>query len=660
MKAPWSMVPMLLPLTAIVAGIVVCKAGVGAECAVASAIIAATCAIRRMRRGTAVASLVTVSIISAMVSGEGKPPPGIEGRTALYGGVIERIREHDANQTVTMTIDSVDGRRVKAFTASLTVPTFFFMPRENDRVTVRCALSTPVSETDLPYEIDPATLRAVRVAGFVPSDSFKTWHSATGVMRVLRRGRADVSAAIMQSGMSDETSSFVNAILTGDTSALGDDTRRMFASAGLAHILALSGLHLALIAWMAGVLLYPFFPSDTSPWRRLLTIAIVWIFAVATGLPASVTRAGVMLTVIIGAGLLHRRHSPFNSLFMASSVILLADPEALFSAGFQLTVAAVAAILAVLPALDHLPNGAEMLKRPLTMVCVPVAAMAGTALVSLYHFHTFPVHFLGANVVTSWIVAPLMVSGAAAAATGWPLMAHAADALYGFMAGVAEFFASLPGCDRMFYPTAAGTVLGMMAMTIAAYGLWQRRIAAIVPALVAVAAWITVEVYDSQGDDGERLYFARSRQSFDMVMMHGDSLIVSTTAHEHEHQSVMDRALLRYGEFMGRRGVDRVHVTRDFNTPSAWRSGDTLEISGRRFCLLQSDEPLREGWSGTAIVTGRCRGDMPGMLRNADVDTVMIAADVHPDRAARYIASLTRAGYAAVDLRRQRVSYTLY
>ena len=85
-----------------------------------------------------------------------------------------------------------------------------------------------------------------------------------------------------------------------------------------------------------------------------------------------------------------------------------------------------------------------------------------------------------------------------------------------------------------------------------------------------------------------------------------------------------------------------------------------MEISGRRFCLLQSDEPLREGWSGTAIVTGRCRGDMPGMLRNADVDTVMIAADVHPDRAARYIASLTRAGYAAVDLRRQRVSYTLY
>ena len=108
------------------------------------------------------------------------------------------------------------------------------------------------------------------------------------------------------------------------------------------------------------------------------------------GVPASVTRAGVMLTVIIGAGLLHRRHSPFNSLFMASSVILLADPEALFSAGFQLTVAAVAAILAVLPALDHLPNGAEMFKRPLTMVCVPVAAMAGTALVSLYHFHTFP------------------------------------------------------------------------------------------------------------------------------------------------------------------------------------------------------------------------------------------------------------------------------
>lgn len=655
------MMPMLIPLAAIVAGILACRAGAGVPCAVAAAVAAIVFAVRRCRGAAVACALLTAATVSALVAREGELPPSLAGVAAKYSGVIENIKEHEANQTLTMVIDSINGESIKPFTASLTVPTFDFKPTAHDRVSVNCILSPPDRMLDLPDEIDPASLRKGHVAGFVPADSFKTFHPEPGITHTLGRLRAEISHTVFQCGMQSETSAFVNALLTGDTSAIDPDTRNAFSQAGLAHILALSGMHLALIVWIAGLLIYPLFPSATSPGRRLSTMALIWFFAIMTGLSASVTRAAVMLTVLLAGGMLRRRHSSFNSLFLASSLILLADPGALFSAGFQLSVAAVASILAVTPVIDGIPHDKRAFRTPLTMLCVPLAAMTGTALIAAYHFHALPVNFLGANILSSWIVAPLMLSGAAAAATGLPPLIRLTDKLYEVIDSIATAFASLPGIEKQFYPTAAGTVLGCATIAIIIFAIRRKRPLLMAPALLSAVLCLMLEAYDRPAEhSATKAYFARSLQSLDIVIHTPGRLIITTTAPAKEHYMVADRANMRYSRFMGRRGIRGAEVVTDFTIHGANRVADTLMLGHRRFCLLADNNRLPVGWRGIPVATSRFRGDILDVVSNASVDTVMISSDVNPRRTASYVARLTLAGYTPVDLRRQPVNYTLY
>nr|MBD5376577.1 ComEC/Rec2 family competence protein [Bacteroides sp.] len=660
MKAPWSLVPVAFPLAAVTGGVLLWKAGLPFCTPAVLTVLAVVALLLRRREVAVMTAWVAVGCVAGFLRGPGEMPPQLEGRPACYSAVVERIRESESATTMTLRVDSVDGEPVRPFEAAATVPSFFASPRTNDRLRLRAAFGHPHPLMDLPDEIDPLEQRGM-VTTIVPLDSLRGAWPEKGVGRALQRLRADVSERVFRSPLSPPTAVFINAVITGDTEPLTASDRERFAAAGLSHILALSGLHVGLIAWMAGALLFPFFPSRHSRARRLTVIAVVWVFAVMTGLSASVTRAAVMCTVVMAGGMLGRRHSSFNSLCLAALLILLFDPSALFTPGFQLTFAAVAGILAVVPLADKLPPHLRFLREVALMVMVPLAAVTATALISAYYFHTLPVHFLGANILVAWLMPPAVMTGLLAVATGIPAVAAVADALYAAIDGTAAFFASLPGFRAGFYPEAAGVVMGCAAIAFAAFGLIRRRKASLVMALMCVAAWGVVELRAGRPEDEGRVYFARSLQSFDVVVNSGGRLVVTTSARRQDQGAVRDRAAYRYRDFMGRRGIDSVEVAADVELPGFSRRADTLTIAGRRFCLLTERHKAMPGhWRGTVIATSRFRGDIVAATACKGVDTVMIAADMHPRRAARYLAELEAAGVSAVSLRDGAVSYTLY
>lgn len=663
MKPPWSLVPMLFPAAAVAAGILLHRCGAG-ELTLAILGAAALASIIARQRLWAVPMLgLAAGLASAIVWSEPRLPERLEGRHALYSGIVTRITEHDETSTVTLRVDSVEHRRFKPFTASVTVPAFAPGFEETDRVELRVALSTPVSVTDLPDEIDPAVLRKGNAAGFAPVDSFTRKGPEPGLRWMLMRERRRLASAIHHSGMADGTTSFLSAVLTGDTSAIDDDTRSLFASAGLSHMLALSGLHVGLIAVLASLMLAPLFPSPAGKARRLALIAVIWLFATATGLSASVTRASIMATVLILGAMTGQRHSPFNSLLTAVLIILVADPDALFSPGFQLSVAAVAGIMAATMALRKLPERFEPWQPAMMAVAVPVSATAATLLISLYHFHRLPVHFLGANIIASWLLPLLMVAGIAATLTHWGFLIGLTDRLYEAIDGSARFFSALPGCERLFFPTAAGVILACTMVFLVVYAVWHRRPLLAVPAAVAVIAWGCLEWLDRPADSSSAVYFARSRGSLDIVVRdHGRMIVCTTAPTRHQAEAVKQRCTARYSRFMQRRGIDSLTVSStDFTLPGASRRGDTLTVGKRRFCLLTRNAlPLPGGWKGVPVATSLFRGNIVETIGNSAVDTILISADMHPARAARFIAELHRAGYTPVDLRDQRLSYALY
>lgn len=148
------------------------------------------------------------------------------------------------------------------------------------------------------------------------------------------------------------------ALLAGDRTGLPAQTRDAFVDTGTAHLLAISGLHLALLGWglfrvILAALLRLFTRAGQT--RRLsvyaaaLALALTWAFALAVGRTEATARAALLLTAIFGAEIVSRRPWSAYSLALAALAILAADPLSWRTPSFQLSFAAVASLVLVAP-----------------------------------------------------------------------------------------------------------------------------------------------------------------------------------------------------------------------------------------------------------------------------------------------------------------------
>ncbi len=135
--------------------------------------------------------------------------------------------------------------------------------------------------------------------------------------------------------LTGEEGTVLSAMLFGRTEQLPPALRRDYSRAGISHLLAVSGLHLAvLVMLLSGFLRF----MKCSPRQiSLCTIAAVLLFMGLTGFSQSVTRAGIMLLLLTAAQLLGRDADARNSLGFAAILILLQNPYAVFSVSFQLS-----------------------------------------------------------------------------------------------------------------------------------------------------------------------------------------------------------------------------------------------------------------------------------------------------------------------------------
>jgi competence protein ComEC len=153
----------------------------------------------------------------------------------------------------------------------------------------------------------------------------------------------------------DEHAALMIGLLLGDRGLIDEETMEDFRTAGIMHILAVSGLHAGII------LLIVFMPLERLryPLRAGIALLGLWFFAAMTGLAPPVVRAALMSSLFLGGVVLQRRSDAVNALAAAALIILLADPTALLGLSFQLSFTAV---LGILLFHEHIQNA---LLRPL-------------------------------------------------------------------------------------------------------------------------------------------------------------------------------------------------------------------------------------------------------------------------------------------------------
>lgn len=194
----------------------------------------------------------------------------------------------------------------------------------------------------------------------------------------------------------------IQALLLGQRNEISAETYDNYKNAGAVHILAVSGLHIGILLLLLQFLLRPLERLPKGKTIKLLLIVILlWGFALLAGLSASVVRAVTMFSFVAYALYLNRPSNSFNILALSMFFILLAiDPLLLFQVGFQMSYAAVFAIVWIYPLLQRLwyPKN-KVVRYFWQLLSVSIAAQLGVLPISLFYFHQFPGLFFISNLL---------------------------------------------------------------------------------------------------------------------------------------------------------------------------------------------------------------------------------------------------------------------
>jgi len=232
---------------------------------------------------------------------------------------------------------------------------------------------------------------------------------------------------IASSIRTEETRAFLSAILLGERSLLTDEMETWFKQTGTFHVLAISGLHVGLVYLIVSLALTP---VPFGPRMRVaVSIIVVWLYAFVTGGSISVTRASIMLTLVLAGYYLGREGDFLTSVAAAALFIVGLRPVVIDEAGFQLSFAAVILLCTfepmfsdkVYPAiqakLQRIP--APILHRLAISVFASLVIGIGMLPLIAYHFNLVSLVFPIANLVVIPLLSLVLASGFACLLTGF-------------------------------------------------------------------------------------------------------------------------------------------------------------------------------------------------------------------------------------------------
>ncbi len=198
-----------------------------------------------------------------------------------------------------------------------------------------------------------------------------------------------------------KTIALLDALLLGQRVALDKETLTDYTNAGVIHVLAISGLHISVLYFFLIFILRPLRSFRFGKVLELLLVLLVlWLFALLTGLPASVTRAVTLFSFMSVGAYFNRSKSLYNAMAVSALLILMFSPNTLFDIGFQLSYAAVLSIVLLQPFYKIVPVTQNKIVRYfMDMICVSIAAQIGVLPLCLYYFNQFPALFLLANLI---------------------------------------------------------------------------------------------------------------------------------------------------------------------------------------------------------------------------------------------------------------------
>lgn len=355
-------------------------------------------------------------------------------------------------------------------------------------VTVRAVL-LPVRPPVAPGAADfqrRAYFARIGATGFAVTAPVPVREADSGWLASRIEGLRDTAARRIAAVLPGDAGAVAAALLTGHRGGISAETMAAIRNAGLAHLLAISGLHIGMVAGIAFFALWfglALVPGAALHWptRKIAAVGALAVAAgylLLTGATIPTQRAFLMLAVVMAGVLIGRVAISMRLVAAAATVLLLLSPESLPTPSFQMSFAAVVALVAAYEAWSawRLRAQAPRLPRPVrTLVGVGATSLiagAATAPFALFHFQRLAMYGLAANLVAVPVVSVFVLPMGLLALFAMPfgleaaplwLMARGID----LMLWVAHGVSGLPGS---LAPAPAPLAWGMAL--IVAGGLW--------------------------------------------------------------------------------------------------------------------------------------------------------------------------------------------
>ena len=274
--------------------------------------------------------------------------------------------------------------------------------------------------------------KGVFVTGRVSNADFivKTADGRNGFLRRIEIIRERVNGFI-DTRAPGKNGAIIKALVTGDKNSIDADTREAFTRTGTAHILAISGLHVGIVALFSYLVFFNILRFSERLSLALNIKKLSWALALVpigfygllAGLPVSTQRAMIMVSTFVLAYVLDRSRDLYATLALAALIVLLLHPGSLWDVSFQFSFSAVFAIFYLVKRFDNIfprdPAGGIakeknralgwLIYRVRMLIFITAAASIATLPLSIYHFNNLPLLGMPLNLIAVPIVSLFIV-----------------------------------------------------------------------------------------------------------------------------------------------------------------------------------------------------------------------------------------------------------
>ena len=449
----------------------------------------------------------------------------------------------------------------------------------------------PVSNFNTPGTFDYVNwwkLRGVAARGYVrnPLEIVRTGEAGgdlscmAGIL--VERLRQKIMQAVERAIKDSDTGAVALALLVGEKGRIDSRIRDAFSASGLGHLLAVSGIHMAMAAFAAGFLARLFFfclapLSLRLPVRQTVVAAgalSAVCYAALAGFSPSATRAMIMIVAFALAWIAALPMVHLNTLSLAAWILLLLNPFYLFDISFRFSFTVVFFLVAASEIVTHpariFPDGPflKILEKAAGVIVVTLVASLAAWPISAWYFNHVSMISLLSNLVavplTGTLVLPLLLSGGLLSlicpAAGYPLLS-AAGGMISLLTRTALFSAGLPLAHRWVIPPALPSLLFYYAGLFIFLWLAGRRwVILAVFLLVSSVALLFFHPFRQPGRDGTlAVHFPDVGQGTCQVVVFPDGAVMVMDSGGFRNRR-FDTGKRIVAPFLRRQGIEQIDL----------------------------------------------------------------------------------------------------